>query len=103
MLYVLNGDPGLLIENIKTMLSTLQENKGGKCVANSSTIEPGGYIHWEELDVEGMYVRSDKEKDTYPFCNKYIDRGLSWMKCQKINARYSIPSTSLVISLIPYL
>ncbi|CAG8980135.1 hypothetical protein HYALB_00011668 [Hymenoscyphus albidus] len=77
-LYVADGDPGPLIENIKTML------------------KPGGYIHWEELDIEGMYVRSDKGPDAYPFCNKYIERGLSWMASQNINASWvSNLSTSL--------
>lgn len=90
MLYVANANPGLLIENMKTMLSMLISRLGtqlGKMCGTDNRIEPGGYIQWEELDVEGMHVRSSKGSDAHPLCNKYITSALRLMKAQNVNAR----------------
>ena len=50
--------------------------------------EPGGFIHWEELDVVNMYIQGDNAAETYPYCTKYIEYGQAWLKARGIQARY---------------
>lgn len=52
-----------------------------------SYLEPGGYIHWDELDVNGIHATSSCADKEYPFFTQMDRYGKAWLESQGCTSR----------------
>ena len=50
-------------------------------------IEPGGYIHWDELDVNGIHSTNTAAHKNYPVFAQLDRYGKAWLESQGCTSR----------------
>ncbi|KAI9683049.1 MAG: hypothetical protein M1822_006242 [Bathelium mastoideum] len=69
-LFIRHENPAPLLQNFLAML------------------KPGGYIHWDELDVGGMQAKSAGTEQSFPYFTEMNGYGKAWLEAQGCTSRW---------------